>query len=106
MRAAKACSHPTCPNLQPCPEHERKPWEGSTRRFSLPPDWQSRRVQVLRRDPTCTLAITCGGIALSTEVHHLGDRDDHRLHMLAGVCSDCHARESSKQGNAARGARI
>ena len=32
MRARKICSHPECFNLQPCPDHARKPWEGSTRR--------------------------------------------------------------------------
>jgi 5-methylcytosine-specific restriction protein A len=24
----KVCSDPECPNLQPCPEHERKAWSG------------------------------------------------------------------------------
>lgn len=36
MRAPKICSYVgpdgPCPNLQPCPTHERRPWEGSTRR--------------------------------------------------------------------------
>lgn len=32
MRAKKICSAAHCFNLQPCPDHERKPWEGSTRR--------------------------------------------------------------------------
>ena len=32
MRARKACSHFDCGELMPCPEHERKPWDGSTRR--------------------------------------------------------------------------
>lgn len=34
-RAAKACSHADCPNVQPCPIHQRKPWEGSHRRERL-----------------------------------------------------------------------
>lgn len=31
MRARKICSHPECFELQPCPDHERKPWTGSKR---------------------------------------------------------------------------
>lgn len=31
-RAAKMCSTPNCPNLQPCDEHKKIAWEGSTRR--------------------------------------------------------------------------
>lgn len=101
-RAAKACSEAGCPNLQPCPDHQRKPWDGSTRRASLPRDWEGRRRIVLDRDPVCTIC----GLMTSREVHHLGDRNDHRIEMLAGVCSDCHGKESSRQGNAAQGARI
>lgn len=31
-RAAKICSHPGCPHLQPCPDHTQQPWQSSTRR--------------------------------------------------------------------------
>ena len=32
MRAGKVCSHFDCPNIQPCEEHQREPWQGSKRR--------------------------------------------------------------------------
>lgn len=34
-RAAKACSHGNCPELQPCPIHSKEAWAGSTRRQRL-----------------------------------------------------------------------
>lgn len=101
-RAAKACSDPYCPNPQPCPDHQRKPWAGSTRRHRLPKDWGARRQIVLDRGPVCTIC----GLLTSREVHHLGDSEDHRLEMLAGVCTDCHLKESSRQGNRAQGADV
>lgn len=42
-RASKACSNPQCPNLQPCPTHEKKPWEGSTRRTKTISGWEQQR---------------------------------------------------------------
>jgi 5-methylcytosine-specific restriction protein A len=100
VRARKVCRKPDCPHLRPCPEpgHEPKAWEGSDRRKRLPSNWEAIRRRILLRDPICTI---CND-ALSTEVHHLGDSDDHRDQMLAGVCSNCHGRESSRQGREAK----
>lgn len=100
-RARKPCRIPSCPELRPCPVegHERRAWEGSTRRVDLPPDWSSRIVpRILARDPICTIC----DAALSTEVHHTGDRHDHRDEVLAGVCSRCHKAETAQQAAAAR----
>lgn len=99
-RAAKSCRIPTCPHVRPCPieGHEPKAWEGSTRRKTLPPGWEKLRRFILERDPICT---ECGN-ALSTEVHHRGDSDDHRPEMLAGICSECHAPITSRQGQEAK----
>lgn len=91
MPAAKLCGHPGCPNPTPCAEHRKIPWAGSHRRKQLPPGWSSRIVpRILRRDVTCQLAITCGGMALATEVHHVGDPMNHSDENLAGVCRRCH----------------
>jgi hypothetical protein len=97
-RAAKSCRVPRCPNLQPCPVHARKAWAGSRRRGELPPDWERRRRSVLSRDEVCTI---CDN-ALSTEVHHTGDKTDHRLEVLAGVCKRCHDGETQRQAAEAR----
>jgi 5-methylcytosine-specific restriction endonuclease McrA len=102
MRAPKVCSTPGCPHTQPCPDHPKIPWANSTRRTELPKDWASRRATVLRRDPTCTLGTTCAGLALSVEVHHIGDKHNHALNNLAGVCTNCHRAETQQQASTAR----
>ena len=99
-RAAKACSQPRCPNLAPCPDHPKIPWAGSnrTKQLSSRP-WERKRQAILARDPICTVCHN----ALSTEAHHLGNPNDHRLEQLAGICSPCHKLETQKQAAAARG---
>ncbi len=101
-RAPKLCSVPTCSRTQPCPEHPTTAWRGSTRRTELPPDWARRRRRVLERDPICTLGTTCGGLALATECHHVGDKHDHSLANLAGVCEPCHMAATLAQAAEAR----
>lgn len=102
MRAAKACSNPHCPELQPCPIHAPKPWAGSTRRSRLPKGWDKKRRYVLARDPLCQDGRVCKGLALSTEVDHVKPNDDHDYSNLQGICSDCHRAKSSAEGTAAR----
>jgi 5-methylcytosine-specific restriction endonuclease McrA len=99
-RAAKLCRVAGCPHARPCPEagHEPKAWAGSKRRKQLPPGWEKLRRFILQRDPICT---ECGE-RLSTEVHHRGDADDHRPEMLAGICSECHGKITSRQGTEAK----
>ncbi len=103
-RAPKVCAHPTCGRLaDDCTEHKRKPWEGSTRRTELPPDWARRRRKVLKRDPICTDGRACGGLALSQAVHHgEGGKLDHSLANLSGICHRCHAVITSEQAAAGR----
>lgn len=101
-RGPKTCSVPLCPHVQPCPDHPKVAWAGSTRRTELPPDWSTRRIRVLRRDVLCTLGTTCRGLALSTEVHHRGDKHDHSLEQLGGVCHNCHVAETQQQAADAR----
>jgi 5-methylcytosine-specific restriction protein A len=47
-RAAKVCSHPDCPNLQPCPDHTPKPWASSRRRERLRKRSGSREQKLAR----------------------------------------------------------
>jgi 5-methylcytosine-specific restriction protein A len=102
LRAPKLCNVPTCTRSQPCPDHPKIAWEGSTRRTELPPDWERRRRRVLARDEICTLGTTCGGLGLSVEVHHRGDKHDHDLANLAGVCKSCHRAATLAQATEAR----
>jgi hypothetical protein len=105
MRASKTCSHPRCPNLQPCEDHPKVAWQGSTRRTELPSDWERRRRTVLERDEICTDGRVCRGLALATECHHTGSKHDHRVESLAGVCKACHAAATQEQAAEARCAR-
>lgn len=40
-RASKLCNH--CPNLQPCPDHPKVPWAGSTRSERTASGWEQQR---------------------------------------------------------------
>ena len=83
-------------------------WSTSDRRAHLPSNWRSTiRPAVLARDPdcTCTGCPRCtpdGCTRPSTDADHLGDRDDHRLEVLAGKCDPCHGHKSSQEGVTAR----
>lgn len=99
-RAAKLCRRLDCPHLRPCPEpgHEPEAWEGSTRSKRLPPDWPRIRRRILRRDPICKV---CDD-ALSTEVDHIDDPDDHSDPNLQGICSPCHKDKTQQEARAAK----
>jgi 5-methylcytosine-specific restriction protein A len=97
-RAAKVCSEPGCPNLQPCPEHRKVPWQGSTRSQRLPRGWRKLRRFVLSRDPLCRI---CGQTP-STECDHIVPGDDHSLDNLQGVCGPCHTAKTQKEASEAR----
>jgi 5-methylcytosine-specific restriction protein A len=79
-------------------------WEGSTRKARLPPNWPTIRAAALNRDGyRCThteRGERCPERA--TDVHHLGDGNDHRLDNLASLCAPHHAHESAREGAAAR----
>lgn len=94
----QVCRRSGCPELRPCPVdgHEPKAWAGSTRRATLPPDWERRRQRILRRDVTCRLSLPVCTI-LATEVDHIDDPDDHEPPNLRGVCPPCHAQHTKTQ---------
>lgn len=77
-------------------------WQGTTRTST--PEWRRLRLTILRRDRgRCYI---CRGVA--TEVDHiLSHVECVRLGLdpdlptnLAAICSTCHARKSSTEGNA------
>lgn len=80
-------------------------WASSNRRATLPSDWRRIRARILRRDPTCQLRLD-GCTNTSTEVDHIGSADDHREHMLRGVCHPCHAKRTQDQAQAAKPKRL
>lgn len=78
-------------------------WEGSDRRDRLPADWASDIVpRILARDfYRCQLAYG-GCTRTATEVDHKTPGDDHSDANLQAVCSWCHGKKTSAEGNAAR----
>lgn len=82
---------------QRCPECY-PPWVGSTRKASLPADWWRISAEVIARDPVCRLQLDgCQGA--SVQADHIGDRLDHRMINLCGVCGSCHGKRTAQQAN-------
>lgn len=108
MRARKICSHPSCFNLAPCPDHGKKPWEGSTRRERTKVSTyrsQKRRKFMLKRDElTCAI---CGQVRLATDL-----QVDHVIPLAEGgpdtiencqlACLECHSRKTSEEARRGR----
>lgn len=110
-RAGRRCPRHGCDQLAPCPDHTPAPWAGSTRRATLPPDWDRIRAEILERDTTCQLAYpgtwhTARGLTsctgTPTEVDHIHSATDHTPANLRGVCPPCHRRRTQQQAAAAR----
>jgi 5-methylcytosine-specific restriction protein A len=80
-------------------------WETSDRRGRLPGNWDQLRRKVLRdAKHACQVKLGPGRICgkHATEVDHIRAGDDHSFANLRAICSDCHGRKSSAEGNAAR----
>lgn len=79
----------------------------SGRKARLPANWKAIRLRILKRDGSrCTHyddGHRCPTVA--TDVHHVGLDNDHRDSNLASLCGWHHARESARQGGAARAAK-
>lgn len=77
----------------------------SARTVPLPPGWWRIRKQVLQRDGgvcqhvRADTGLICG--APATDVDHMGEPDDHRLHMLRALCRFHHSRVTGSQGGRA-----
>lgn len=107
-RAAKKCPQPRCPHVQPCPAHPpAKPWAGSTRHDTLPPDWKQRKRK--RHEIDNWTCVDCGHhdpTGRTLECDHDGDRNDHRIESLRTRCSDqangCHRKRTQAQANQGR----
>lgn len=107
MRAKKLCSHYDCPNQQPCELHQRKPWQGSTRkeRSKLSSHRQQKRRRYLLRRDNLTCAI-CGRLALEQEleVDHIKPLAEGGADVLKNcqlACLECHSEKT--QAEAQRG---
>lgn len=102
-KASSPCPQPGCPNLKPCPDHKPTPWAGSTRRATLPADWNQRVATVHRRaagrcehvdGQRCPLA--------GAQVDHAVHRDDHRIEALQLLCDPHHRTKTQAEAAAGR----
>lgn len=74
-------------------------WQDSDRVRRLPPGWKKIRAEVLARDVTCVLC----SVRPATHCDHIKAKtDDHAIDRLQGVCAECHAQKSSREGNEAQ----
>ena len=88
-----------------CEQHQRPPWQGSTRKQRLPKDWHTRRLIILKRDKgICHICQQPG----ADTIDHITPGDNHELNNLAPIHDrvqpHCHRYKSSKEGNDAKAA--
>jgi 5-methylcytosine-specific restriction protein A len=80
-------------------------WQGSTRRDTLPPDWQTIRKRILARDRGRCQWRLDGGVCgePANQVDHIDHsrRDDHSDGNLRSLCFPHHQRKSSAEGGRA-----
>lgn len=105
MRAAKVCGHPDCPNLEPCPTHQRKPWQGNGRHGRMRSGSKEQRINraVLRNHGY--ICHVCGQPG-ADEVDHViplsaggADGYDNRLPIHS---TPCHAEKTQREAKEAR----
>lgn len=68
----------------------------NNRRYRLPPNWKTLRLQILRRDQwRCQIRYEGYCTGKATDVDHYGaDPDDHRPQSLRAACSACNQRRN------------
>lgn len=84
-------------------------WEGSDRRLRLPPNWETIRLRVLRRDGYRCRAKNAYGERCNehaVDVDHINGDDDHRDEALQSLCEWHHDKKSGAEGARARAAAI
>lgn len=111
MRAAKVCTEPTCPNTQPCPDHQRRAWTQSHRRARLRKG-SGHRQQKLRRFVLARDRYTCHRCGktfapsdlVNDHVVPLGEGGADNVENMAACCKRCHRDKTAEEAARARAA--
>lgn len=77
-------------------------WSSSTRSSELPPDWESIRRRILRRDGWVCQIGSAGCLREASDVDHIVRGSDHSDSNLRAACSRCHNSKSSAEGHRRR----
>ena len=105
MRAPKVCSNPTCPHSQPCPDHGRKPWQGSKRkdRAKLSGYKQQKRAKYVLRTHD-TVCHVCGypGATEADHVIPLAEGGPDTLGNMRPIHHDCHVAKTAEEAQRGR----
>lgn len=87
------------------PPPKRAPWETSTRKERLPPDWARRRQRIWIRDRgLCQMPAPNGGLcgAPARDVDHRTPGDNHNETNLWCLCGPHHDEKTQNEAQAAR----
>jgi 5-methylcytosine-specific restriction endonuclease McrA len=79
-------------------------WAGSTRKQTLPVDWDRLRRAVLKRDGHRCRWMDNGQRCNqpATDVDHIKDRNDHSMSNLRSLCGPHHLKRTSQQAYEAK----
>ena len=103
---ARVCPKPRCPRLQPCPDHQRKPFANARRSTSLygTERWKRESSAHLLREPNCGACAATGVMTLATVVDHIvPHRGDEALFWdETNWASLCRPHHNAKTGRETR----
>lgn len=103
-RARKPCSTPGCPHLQPCPDHPKIAWAGSTRRTrTISGSAQQKRARWVLHyyDHMCHV---CGkdGAEEADHVTPLAEGGPDTVENMRPIHIDCHKAKTAHEAAHAR----
>ena len=97
--ASRPCSTPRCPNLQPCSQHERKPFATAKRTGAAlykTARWKRERADFLTANPMCD----CGAASTVAD-HRIPHRGAEALFWDQGnwqpLCRRCHNAKTGRE---------
>jgi 5-methylcytosine-specific restriction enzyme A len=98
VKPARICAEPHCINVQPCAQHQRRPWQQNVGRSAAERGygtaWRRQRRVVLQEEPFCR---NCGDTA--THVDHIVPKAHGGKTVRANLqplCTRCHRSKTGR----------